>query len=68
MTGLATGLHYLLSVGAQDALVATARVIVGGERSPAAQRAGTMALHCAAVPVGLALPRAPPPRAGDPIP
>src|SRR3712207_3228495 len=49
VTGLSTGLHFLLSVGAQDALVATSRVLVGGSRSPAAQRAGTMALDCAAV-------------------
>ena len=67
VTGLATGLHFLLSVGAQDALVATARVLVGGARSPAAQRAGTMALDCAAVPVGLAVLRAFPPRADDPL-
>src|SRR3712207_3588946 len=32
VTGLATGLHFLLSVGAQDALVATSRVLVGGAR------------------------------------
>src|SRR4051794_279150 len=67
VTGLATGLHYLLSVGAQDALVATARVLVGGARSPAALRAGTMALDCAAVPAGLAVLRALPPRADDPF-
>jgi uncharacterized membrane protein len=67
VTGLATGLHFLLSVGAQDALVATARVLVGGARSPAAQRAGTMALDCAAVPAGLAVLRAFPPRADDPL-
>jgi uncharacterized membrane protein len=67
VTGLATGLHFLLSVGAQDALVATARVLVGGARSPAAQRAGTMALDCAAVPVGLVVLRAFPPRADDPL-
>jgi uncharacterized membrane protein len=67
VTGLATGLHFLLSVGAQDALVATARGLVGGARSPAAQRAATMALDCAAVPAGLAVLRALPPRADDPL-
>ncbi|MBB3084479.1 alpha/beta-hydrolase family protein [Geodermatophilus sabuli] len=67
VTGLATGLHFLLSVGAQDALVATARVLIGGERSPAASRAATMALDCLAAPAGLAVLRALPPRADDPL-
>src|SRR5215213_9470529 len=38
VTGLATGLHYLLAAGAQDALAATARFLAEGTRSPSAQR------------------------------
>ncbi|MGY1631120.1 alpha/beta-hydrolase family protein [Geodermatophilus sp. SYSU D01186] len=67
VTGLATGLQYLLSVGAQDVLEATARTLVRGTPSPAARRAGTIAVDCAAVPVGLAVLRALPPRADDPL-
>ena len=40
VTGLATGLHYLLAAGAQDALVATARFLADGTPSPAARRTG----------------------------
>ncbi|MGY1643627.1 alpha/beta-hydrolase family protein [Geodermatophilus sp. SYSU D00703] len=67
VTGLATGLHFLLSVAAQDALEATGRSIVGAAASPAARRAGTIAVDCAAVPLGLGLLRALPPRAEDPF-
>jgi uncharacterized membrane protein len=65
VTGLATGLHFLLAAGAQDALVATAGFLVDGTPSPAARRTATIAVDCAAVPLGLAVLRAFPPRAED---
>jgi uncharacterized membrane protein len=49
VTGLATGLHFLLAAGAQDALVATARFLVDGTPSPAARRTTTIAVDAAAV-------------------
>ena len=67
VTGLATGLHYLLAAGAQDALGATAGFLADGRPSPAARRARTIAVDCAAVPFGLAVLRALPPRAEDPL-
>ncbi len=67
MTGLATGLHFLLAAGAQDALEATARFLADGAPSPAARRTATIAVDAAAVPLGLAVLRAFPPRADDPL-
>jgi uncharacterized membrane protein len=67
VTGLATGLHYLLTAGAQDALEATAGFLTGDVPSRSARRAGTIAVDCAAVPLGLAVLRALPPRADDPL-
>ncbi|MET0763546.1 MAG: alpha/beta-hydrolase family protein [Blastococcus sp.] len=67
VTGLATGLHFLLAAGAQDALGATARFLVDGTSSPAARRTATIAVDAAAVPLGLAVLRALPPRADDPL-
>jgi hypothetical protein len=67
MTGLGTGLQFLLTAGAQDALVAAAPFLTGGGRSPTAHRGGTVAVDCAAVPLGLAVLRALPPRPEDPI-
>lgn len=67
VTGLATGLHFLLAAGAQDALVATARFLVDGSPSPAARRTATIAVDAAALPLGLAVLRAFPPRAEDPL-
>src|SRR4051812_31299400 len=67
LTGLATGLHYLLAAGAQDALVATARILVDGA-PPAAQRRVAIAVDGAAGPPGGAVPPAPPAPAGDPPP
>ena len=67
VTGLATGLHYLLAAGAQDALGATARFLADGTPSSTARRAGTIAVDCAAVPLGLGVLRALPPRADDPL-
>ena len=67
VTGLATGLHFLLTSGAQDALVATARFLVDGTPSPTVHRIATIAVDAAAVPLGLAVLRALPPRADDPL-
>lgn len=67
VTGLSTGLHFLLAAGAQDALAATARFLVDGTRSPAARRTATIAVDAAAVPLGLAVLWAFPPRAEDPL-
>jgi uncharacterized membrane protein len=67
VTGLATGLHFLLAAAAQDALGATARFLVDGTSSPAARRTATIAVDAAAVPLGLAVLRAFPPRAEDPL-
>ena len=67
VTGLSTGLHYLLAAGAQDAIEATARFLVDGSSSPAARRTATIAVDAAAVPLGLAALRAFPPRAEDPL-
>jgi uncharacterized membrane protein len=66
VTGLATGLHYLLSAGAQEALEATGRVLADGA-PPATQRRVAIAVDAAAVPLGLAVLRALPPRAADPF-
>src|SRR4051794_36509247 len=67
VTGLATGLHFLLSVEAQDALAATVRALADGAPSPARRRARTIAVDCAAVPLGLAVLRALPARPADPL-
>jgi hypothetical protein len=67
VTGLATGLHFLLAAGAQDALGATARFLTGGAPSPAGMRTATIAVDAAAVPVGLAVLRALRSRADDPV-
>ncbi|MGK5172239.1 alpha/beta-hydrolase family protein [Geodermatophilus sp. CPCC 205761] len=67
VTGLATGLHHLLTAGAQDALETTARFLVGGAASPSRQRATTIAVDAAAVPLGLAALKAFPPRPDDPL-
>src|SRR5688500_8895383 len=67
VTGLSTGLHFLLATGAQDALVATARFLLDGRPSPDARRTATIAVDAAAVPLGFAILRAFPPRAEDPL-
>src|SRR3954465_4460994 len=54
VTGLATGLHYLLAAGTQDGLVATARFLVERSPSPAAQRTAVIAVDGAVVPLALA--------------
>jgi uncharacterized membrane protein len=67
VTGLATGLHFVLAAGAQDALEATARFVADGTPSPAVRRARTIAVDCAAVSLGLVVLRALPPRPDDPF-
>src|SRR4051812_45515444 len=67
VTGLATGLHYLLAAGAQDALEAAARMLADGAPSPRTLRARRFAVDCAVVPLGLAVLRALPARPGDPV-
>ena len=71
VTGLSTGVHYLLALGTQDALQAVA---AGLARAPGADRWGdlatrqrtlALALDVAAVPVGLALRRFLPSHPGE---
>ncbi|HEY6746944.1 MAG TPA: alpha/beta-hydrolase family protein [Mycobacteriales bacterium] len=67
VTGLATGLHYLLTVGTQDALQAAAAELAGAKDRGARQRRLTLLADLAAIPLGLALQRALPPRPGEPM-
>jgi hypothetical protein len=67
VTALSTGLHHLVAAGAQDVLVATAGFLTDGAVSPAARRAAVIAVDGAAVPLGLAVLQALPPRADDPL-
>src|SRR5215213_1322476 len=67
VTGLATGLHYLLAAGAQDALAASARFLSSGAAPLAPQRTMAITVDSAVVPLGLALLRVLPPRADDPV-
>jgi uncharacterized membrane protein len=67
VTGLVTGLHYVLAAGAQDALASTARFLADGSSSPARLRSMTAAVDVAAVPVGLVILRTLPPRQEDPL-
>lgn len=71
VTGLATGLHYLLAVGTQDTLQAVAAEVTR-RRSPGRlqdpvvrQRALTLAADLAVIPLGLALRWALPPKPGE---
>src|SRR4051812_41867316 len=67
VTGLGTGLQFLLTAGAQDALTVVGRFLTGGGGSPAVRRGGNIAVDCAAVPLGVAVLRALPPRPEDPV-
>lgn len=67
VTGLATGLHYLLAAGAQEALEAVAGGLTDGAPGSRAHRAATVAVDAAAVPLGLGVLRLLPPRADDPV-
>jgi uncharacterized membrane protein len=71
VTGLATGLHYLMTVGTQDTLQAVAAEVVRKQpprrlKDPVVrQRVLTLAADLAVIPLGLALQRAVPPRPGE---
>jgi uncharacterized membrane protein len=71
VTGIATGVHYLLAVGAQDALQAAAagvgRIPAIGARAdvPAVQRVLTLSADLAAIPAGLTLQRLLPTHPGE---
>jgi uncharacterized membrane protein len=72
VTALSAGLHYLLTLGSQDAVQAAAAELAAGPgRSPAEalarQRALTVLADLAAVPVGLGLRLALPARPGEPV-
>jgi uncharacterized membrane protein len=62
VTGLATGLHYLLSVGTQDVLEAAGNLLPGR-----AGRARTLAADCVMIPLALAVQWRLPPRPGEPV-
>src|SRR3954453_15822277 len=55
VTGLGTGLQFLLAAAAQDALAFVGRSLTGGGRTPIGHRGSTIATDCAAVPIGLAV-------------
>lgn len=67
VTGLATGLHYLMTVGTQDALQAAAAELAGAKDRGVRQRKLTLLADLAVIPLGLALQRALPPRPGEPM-
>ena len=71
VTGLSTGLHYLLTLGAQDTLQALAELATGSVATPAErlarQRTLTLVADLAAVPLGFGLQRALPTRPGEPV-
>jgi len=69
VTALSTGLHYLLTLGAQDTLQALAELATGPTAAEqlARQRTLTLLADLAAVPLGLGLQRAVPSRPGEPI-
>jgi uncharacterized membrane protein len=62
VTGLATGLHYLLSVGTQDLLEAAGHLL-----PDRLGRARTLAADCVMVPLALAVKWRLPPRPGEPL-
>src|SRR4051794_37628148 len=70
VTGLATGLQYLLTAGTQDVLEAVAELLPGGAddagTSAIRARGRMLAVDCAMVPIGLAVIRRMPPRPGEP--
>src|SRR4051812_23757811 len=70
VTGLATGLHYLLSVGTQDLLEAAGDLLPdrsGGRAGTSAPRGRgrTLAADCVVIPLGLAVTWSLPPRPGE---
>jgi uncharacterized membrane protein len=72
VTGLASGLHHLLSVSTQDLLEAVGRLLADGAGGPAGVSATrrwrrTVLVDCAVVPLGYAVTRSLPPRTGEPV-
>ena len=73
VTGLATGLHYLLTVGTQDTLQAVTAELVGATSAHrrvdrvGRQRALTFLGDVAVIPLGWAVQRAVPPHPGEPM-
>jgi uncharacterized membrane protein len=68
VTALSTGLHYLLTLGAQDALQAVAELAAAPDGSlRRQQRTLTVLADLAAVPLGVGLHRALPARPGEPV-
>ena len=71
VTALSTGLHYLLTLGAQDTLQAIAELATGTALTPAEQlarqRTLTLLADLAAVPLGYGLQRVLPTRPGEPV-
>jgi uncharacterized membrane protein len=72
ITALSAGLHYLLTVGTQDAVQAGAAELVasaagrrGGDAARRSQRRLTLGADLAAIPLGLALQKALPARPGE---
>ena len=72
ITALSSGLHYLLTVGTQDALQAGAAELVasaagrrGGDAARRSQRRLTLGADLAAIPLGLAVQKALPARPGE---
>src|SRR4051794_41936933 len=68
VTGLATGLHYLLTTAAEDLLDATARFVAGGPSPAGARPAAPIPLPGAAGAPGGAAPPGPPPPPPPPPP
>jgi uncharacterized membrane protein len=67
VTALSTGLHYVLTLGAQDALQAISELAAGPDGNLRTQRTLTVLADLAAVPVGIGLQRALPARPGEPV-
>ena len=72
ITGLSAGLHYLLTVGTQDAVQAGAAEVVagvagrrGGTAGRRSQRRLTLMADLTAIPLGLAIQKALPARPGE---
>lgn len=71
VTGLATGLHYLLTLGTQDTLQAVAAEVASAvparrlEDRVTRQRALTLLADLAVIPLGLSMQRVLPPRPGE---
>jgi len=69
VTGLATGLHHLLTVGTQDLVEAIAGLVAGddgGSQAEPRRRGATVVADCLVFFLGLAVTRRLAPRAGEP--